>query len=105
MYQSMEDLVAVGQGLNNAIDIFDASCCEGIYCTGERSAVAEANIVCMMKLLVTQLSRDVYAFKSGICTQVMSKMLCILFRNQHGRLKALTIKNDIQRRCSSIHHK
>ena len=27
--------MAVGQGLNNAIDIFDASCFDGIYCTGE----------------------------------------------------------------------
>ena len=26
--------------------------------------------------------------------QGMSKMLCILFRNQRGQLKALTIKNN-----------
>ena len=36
-----------------------------------------------------------HAMKSFIYLQQgMSKMLCILFRNQRGQLKALTIKNN-----------
>ena len=30
----MEDLVAVGRGLNPEIENFDASCFDGVYCTG-----------------------------------------------------------------------
>lgn len=35
MYQTVDDLVAVGRGLNSAIETFDASCFDGVYCTGE----------------------------------------------------------------------
>ena len=36
MYQTIEDLVAVGRGLNCDIQTFDASCFDGIYCTGRQ---------------------------------------------------------------------
>ena len=35
MYQEVDDMIAVGKDMNPNIDVFDASCFDGKYCTGD----------------------------------------------------------------------
>jgi amidophosphoribosyltransferase len=35
MYQEVSDMIAVGKEMNPKVEVFDASCFDGKYCTGD----------------------------------------------------------------------